>query len=234
MDPDRNPYASPATATAGPSALRRVPIASVPAEPEVGVVDIVEQAASPPRRWRLAMSRKEAWLFVPGEADAFAFTHAELAPQANIMIWSRFVALVLNGLLPDGRALAFRIDGDAIAVFRRFIHEAREVHIANAFKRRVRFALPFGALAAFFALPIAGTSFDPFTLAFGIGLAALAIVGPRFPRPILFVVDALVWLSLAASHGLSVVKTDSKLGIVFAILCVVLGSRSVQAFFFYR
>lgn len=84
---ERNPYASPALPS-GAGALRRVPIASVPAEPELGLANIIEQAASPPRAWRLAFSREEAWLFVPDEQSAFVFTHAEFVQQANVMLWA--------------------------------------------------------------------------------------------------------------------------------------------------
>jgi hypothetical protein len=232
MADDRNPYASP-TIAGGPHAVRRAPIASVPTEPELGVVDILEQAASPPRKWRLALTRAEAWLYVPGQDSAFVFTHAELAEQANVMLWGRFVAVVLNGLLPDGRAIAFRIDGDAIPIFRRFLHTERELHVRSALKRRVRLALPLGVFAAAFALPILGPSLDPFGLVFGVGLVALALLGPRHPRPVLFVLDTIVWWALAASHGVSIAN-GSKISIPFAIFAFFIGRQSLRAFSFYR
>jgi hypothetical protein len=232
MDQDRNPYASPAVAV-GPKAVRRAPIGSVPVEPELGIVDIVEQAASPARKWRLAFTREEAWLYVPDQDAAFVFTHAELAEQGNIMLWGRFVALVLNGLLPEGRALAFRVDGEAIPILRRWIHCAREIHVANALKRRVRRGLPLGIFATALALPILGLDFDPFGLVFGLGLVALALIGPRFPRPSMFVVDAIVWWALAASQGVAVAN-GSKLSIPFAIFALFLGRQSLRAYRFYR
>lgn len=232
MADDRNPYAS-LTIAGGARAVRRVPIASVPPEPGLGVVDIVEQAASPPRKWRLAFTRDEAWLYVPDQDSAFVFTHAELVEQGNVMLWGRFIAVVLNGLLADGRAIAFRIDGDAMAIFQRWIHGARELHVANALKRRVRLALPLGAVATALALPILGPKLDPFGLVFGVGLIALAILGPRYPRPVLLVVDAVVWWALAASQGVSAAN-GSMLSIPFSIFALFFGRQSLRAFSFYR
>jgi hypothetical protein len=232
MDQDRNPYASPAIA-AGPRALRRVPIASVPAEPELGFADIVEQAASPPRKWRLAFTSDEAWLYVPDQDSAFVFTHAEFVEQANVMLWGRFIAVIVNGLLPQGRALAFRLDGDAVTMFRRWVHCARELHVGSALKRRVRLALPLGVFATAFALPILGPNLDPFGLVFGVGLIALAILGPRYPRPILLLVDVVVWWALAVSHGISIAN-GSKISIPFAIFAFFIGRQSLRAFLFYR
>jgi hypothetical protein len=235
MEQDRNPYASPGI-TAGatrPGAVRRAPIASVPAEPELGVVDIVEQAASPARKWRLAFTREEAWLFVPDQDSAFVFTHAELAERGTIMLWGRFVALVVNGLLPEGRALAFRVDGEAIPSLRRWIHFARDIHVGSALKKRVRRALPLGMFATALALPILGVDFDPFGLVFGLGLIALAILAPRFPRPGMFVVDAVVWWALAASQGVSIAH-GSKISIPFAVFALLFGRQSLRAYRFYR
>lgn len=229
---ERNPYASPANGV-GPRSARRVPIDAVPAEPDVGLVDVVEQAGSPPRSWRLALSRDEAWLYLPAEQSAFAFTHAELAEQGNVIVWGRFVALVLNGLLPDGRAIAFKIEGEALPVFRRWIHEARDLHVANALKHRLRAALPIGLFAALIALPILGPTLDPFGFAFGVGLVGLALVGPRHPRPTMLLADALVWWALAASQAVSAYE-GSKLSIAFAILAVFFGRQSLRMYTFYR
>ena len=229
---DRNPYASPAVA-AGSHAARRVPIETVPSEPELGAIDVLEQAASPPRTWRFAFTRDEAWLYLPAEQSAFVFTHADFVEHGNVMLFGRFVAVVLNGLLPDGRALAFRVEGDGIPILRRWIHEARDLHVAGALRRRLRSALPLGVFATAFALPILGPDLDPFGLAFGVGLCGLAVLGPRYPRPILLLVDALIWWSLAASHGVAIAN-GSKWSIPFALFAVLIGRQSLRAFRFYR
>lgn len=228
---DRNPYAAPIATTAG--GLRRIPIDAVPAEPEYGTLDVVEQAAKPPRSWRLALGRHEAWLFAPAESSAFALTHAELAQHATILPWSRFVALVVRGLLPDGRAIAFKIEGAAIDPFRRWVTSMRELHVASALRKRLRYSLPLGIFIAATALPILGPGFDPFALAFGAGIAILAAVGPRAPRRGLFAVEALLWLSLAASHVVSVVH-GSTWSIPFALFAVFIGRQSLRTFSFYR
>ena len=229
---DRNPYASPAIA-AGPGVLRRVPIETVPQEPELGLANIIEQAASPPRAWRLAFAREEAWLFVPGEQSAFVLTHAELAENGTVLLWGGFVAVTLTGLLPDGRAIAFRFDGNAKDLLRRFIGGARDLHVASALKRRLRAALPIGIFATAVALPILGDKLDPFQAAFGIGLVALAILGPRYPRPIMLALDGIVWWLLAASHVVAALN-GSKLSIALALLTIFFGRQSLRAYAFYR
>ncbi len=231
MSADRNPYAAPIASTA--DGLRRVPIQAVPPEPELGMVDVVEQAATPPRTWRLALGRDEAWLFVPTESSAFALSHAELAEHASILPWSRFVALVVHGLLPGGRAIAFKIEGDAIEPLRRWVTSMRELHVGSALRKRLRYSLPLGIFVAATALPILGPGFDPFALAFGAGIALLAVVGPRAPRRGFFAVEALLWFSLAASHVVSVFD-GSTWSIPFAIFALFIGRQSLRTFSFYR
>lgn len=229
---DRNPYASPAIA-AGPGVLRRVPIEAVPQEPELGLATVLEQAASPPRAWRIAFARQQAWLFVPDEQSAFVFTHAELAENATILLWGGFVAVTLTGLLSDGRAIAFKLEGDAKELLRRWIHEAHALHVASALRRRLRAALPIGIFATAVALPILGDKLDPFQAAFGIGLVALSILGPRHPRPIMLALDGIVWWLLAASHVVAAVN-GSKLSIALALLTIFFGRQSLRAYAFYR
>jgi hypothetical protein len=232
MTPDRNPYASPA-ASAGPGALRRVPIDTVPAEPPFGVINVTEQAAKPPRAWRLALGRDEAWLSVPGEESAFVLTHAELAEHGNLLRWARFIAIVLRGLAPDGRAIAFKIEGEGIAMFRSWILSARQIHVEKALKKRLRFSLPIGLFVAATALPILGPRLDPFALVFGAGLAVLALVGPRFPRPSMFAVEAVLWFALGASHLMSLIG-GSTWSILFLFVCLLIGRQSLRTFSFYR
>lgn len=228
---DQNPYRAPTNAS--PSGLRRVPTDAVPSEPEFGVVGVVEQAAKPPREWRLALGREEAWLLVPTESSAFVLTHAELAEHGTIMPWARFVALVLRGLLPDGRAIAFKVEGDGIEVFRRWVISRRDLHVGSALGKRLRYSLPLGIFIAATALPILGPGLDPFALVFGAGIAALAVIGPRVPRRGLFAVEAVLWFSLAASHAVSVVD-GSKWSIPFAIFALFIGRQSLRTFSFYR
>jgi len=229
---ERNPYASPVTSPIAGGA-RRVPIASVPAEPEHGLVNVVEQAAQPPRAWRIAFGRDEAWLFVPDEESAFAFTHAEMAEHANIMLWGNFVILGLRGLLPDGRAIAFKVEGDAKGALRRWLRSNQRVHVERALKRRLRFSLPLGIFMTLMALPILRPNVEPFTLVFGLGIAALAIVAPRAPRPVLLAVDGVLWLALGAGNVVNAVHGSTASGF-FALVCLLLARGAFRDFAFYR
>jgi hypothetical protein len=232
MGMDRNPYATPG-GPAGAHMLRTVPIESVPTEPAMGMIDIVEQAARPPRAWRLAFGEEAAWLYLPTERTAFELGHAALAEHGTIMPWSRFVALVLRGLLPDGHALAFKVEGDRIAPFRRWVLLRRELVIGAAPKKGARFSLAIGVFIAVTGLPGIAEHFDPFMFAFGAGFALLAIVGPRRPRAWLFAVEALVWLSFTASSVVNAID-GSKLSVVFAIVGLLIGRQSLLKFRFYR
>lgn len=139
----------------------------------------------------------------------------------------------MNGLLPEGRAIAFKLEGDAVELLRRWMHGAKDLHVGNALKRRLRSALPLGLLATGIALPVLGEKLDPFGLAFGVGLTTLAFVGPRHPRPVLLVLDVVVWWSLAASHIVSAAN-GSKWSVLFALFALLIGRQSLRAYRFYR
>ena len=229
---DRNPYASP-NAAVGPHMLPSVPIEAVPADPPLGVIDVVEPAGTPPRTWRLAFAEDTAWLYVPTEGTAFELRHADIAEHGSILVWGGFVALALRGLLSEGRAISFKVEGPRIAPFRAWVLRERELILGAAFTRGARFNLGIGLFVALTSFPLFGDRFDPFGFVFGAGLALVSFVGPRRPRAWLFAIEALVWLSLAASTVMKAID-GSKISIAFAILGVLIGRQSVLKLRFYR
>lgn len=234
MSTDRqNPYASP-TEPGGPNTLRRVGMDAVPAEPPMGLINVVEQAAKPPRAWRMAFGADEAWLYMPDEHSAFVLTHAELAEHANMMPWGPFLMLAMRGMVPDGRAIAFKVEGDAIAVFRRWAFTKRDLILAAVLKKRLRYSLPLGIFISALALPILGDGVQPLSLIFGVGIALLALIAPRKPHPFVFVIESVLWLCYGGGSVLHAVNSGSKLSIFFALMCLFFARQSFRTYSFYR
>jgi len=222
-----NPYASPRAATTHANDYRWAPLEAVPSGEET----TVEESGKPPREWRVVMTPDEAWFVASGASGAVVMTHAELAQKCSLMLATNAPALVAPRLGAKGRAAVFRLRGPSLDRFRAWLLSKRDEHIAASLRKRTRFALPLGVLMV--ALTVVGERFDPFMMIFGAGLLVLAFVGPRFPSPKMFVFDALLWVSFAASHALSAYN-GSGLSAFFVFFCLFVAYGLYRAYIFWR
>lgn len=233
-----NPYeppqaASPAASGSGRSKVRMVPRAEVPRPAPGGTVVASQDRSNNPPTWEIAFGRDELWLVPPGDGDVFVLTHLELAEYADIVQLGSLAAIVVREL-PKRTSLWLPND-PAVESFRAWLGQKRSLHVSKALKKRLRFSLPVGIFVALTAAPVLVDQWDPFALVFGVGLVGLAIVSPYRPRPALFAITGVLWISLAASNAVGLVRGSTGVGwtVFWTALQLMLAFGSFKAYRFY-
>ena len=230
MGSETNPYRAPATSDTA-TKLRQVPPEEVPSPAPLGTLVVTRHPSKDGTRWLIAMGYDELWIVPPDGAPAFALTHLEFADHTDLLILGSFSGLVVRGL---AKPITFKLPDGAFDPLRAWMARMGRLHVSKALKKRLRYSLPIGLFVALTSTPLIAGSWDVFALAFGVGLVALSILAPLRPHAGLFAANALLWLSLATSNGLTVIRGDSRWAIAFLIVQLMLATGSLRAFGFYR
>jgi len=220
-----NPYAAPAAA---PGGIREVPVSEVPSPALLGTIMLAQVKDGP--AWRLALGQDEAWL-VPPDGNAYHLTHEAFAEHATLLSTQSVMMLTVRNV-PGRGNVVLNGRAESQSALTTWLAQRGDVHARGALKKRLAYTLPVGALIA--VLAISNTPLNPFSLAGGIAMMAIALVARWRPHPILILADAGVWGLLAASNALRASQTGSTTSVVFVVLCAFFMFAAAKNYMFYR
>ncbi len=227
MDPP-NPYAPPAPALAAGVA------ATAPLD-EAALGRLVERHSVatgkiPTTQWELAF-HEERFVATRGDGARAVLSRAEVVADTDLLIGIFLRALVVRA----PTRLSVPLPGPPLAALRRFVEPVLDDHLAASLRRRLRLAAPIGVLVVITSLPSVGLGpLDVGGLVFGGGLLVLTLAAKIRKHRVLFLLDAVLWLVLAANNASHFGRGGSPwmyglfaaLGVLFAI-----GSAKLFAFY---
>jgi hypothetical protein len=219
---ETNPYAPPAQYTTVGTEISEEELASL-GEPRA---QLRVQETRKHAQWNLRVYEEDL-VFFPGEhvkGGVHRISRA-MAPE-----WITYPdGLLLKGhlLMLKAPKLGFRIEPADRPVITGWIDQSRDAFLASDLRRRVRLVLPIAILFVLTSFrcspdPITGLPIELLPLALGLGLAVIYLLARFYPRPWVFLLDALWWAGLAAetSRFLWSDEETTTWSVVFAVIAL--------------
>jgi len=137
------------------------------------------------------------------------------------------------------KRVTFKLEPETFAALESWLGVRTRAGLEFELERRMRFMIPIGLLFILGALPLAGVpavgavgdSLDPRGLALGMGLLVLAGLAKWKPHRLLFLLDGLWFLALAADVAWDVSRGASPLWLVWVVVLLMV---AIHPFSLYR
>jgi len=159
-------------------------------------------------RWELVFESEVVWVVPPPAAQAMglvpvAVNHEEFAKTCTMVRNEKEHTVVMR--LPSVKK-GFSYPPTAEGPLLAWIRHRLDVHIKGTLAKRVSFGIPTGLFLIAMSVPWGpGMSISQLTLAIGVSLLVLTVLGWWRPRIGLFLFDAAIWVAIIANNTPSII-----------------------------
>lgn len=158
----------------------------------------VTEAGKPNVAWSLEFF-PDALRLEPADGDPLEVDRADVPERVQVYDRMAFIPRVM-GVKIGRRSVPFQLSPEAFAALKAWIGPPTEADLRVSLKQRIGWATPVGLIFVLTALPIGRADWDPFALAFGLGLILTARLARLWPHRMFFLAVA-GWLLLLAANS---------------------------------
>jgi hypothetical protein len=158
----------------------------------------VTEAGKPNVGWTLEFF-PDALRLEPADGDPVEVDRADVPERVQVFDRMVFIPRVM-GVKIGRRSVPFQLSPEAFAALKAWIGPPTEADLRVRLKQRLGWVTPVGLIFVLTALPIGRMDWDPFALAFGLGLILTARLARLWPHRVFFLILA-GWLLLLAANS---------------------------------
>ena len=160
----------------------------------------VTEAGKPAAGWTLEFF-PDHFRLEPADGDPVEVDRAAVPERVQVHDRALFLSRVMS-VKVGRRSVLFQLSPEAFAALKAWVGPPTAADLQVSLKRRLGWVTPVGLLFVLTALPVVRGDWDPFALAFGLGLILTARLARLWPHRVFFLVVSGWLLLLAANSAL--------------------------------